>query len=41
MDIHELDEIEDYVYWNLSFGIPIIESLKELKKEHLLNYFLL
>ncbi len=40
MDIHELDEIEDYVYWNLSFGIPIIQSLKEINKEYLKNYFL-
>tara|TARA_R110001632_G_scaffold211720_1_gene337295 strand:+ start:135 stop:269 length:135 start_codon:yes stop_codon:yes gene_type:complete len=39
MDIQELDEIEDYVYWNLSFGIPIIESLKEIKQEHLIELF--
>ena len=34
-----LDEIEDLICWNLSFGIPIIESLKEIKRLDLLTYF--
>lgn len=37
--IELLDEIEDLVYWNLSFGIPIKESLKEIKRLDLLTYF--
>lgn len=37
--IEILDEIEDLIYWNLSFGIPIKNSLKEINRLDLLEYF--
>jgi hypothetical protein len=39
MNIDELEEIEDLVYWNLSFGIPIIETLTEINHLELLTFF--
>jgi len=27
----DIEELEDLIAWNLSFGIPIHETLKELK----------
>jgi hypothetical protein len=39
MKIEELDEIEDLIYWNLSFGIPIKETLKEINRLDLLAFF--
>ena len=35
-----LNEIEDLVSWNLSFGIPVKETLTEIKRLDLLNYFI-
>ena len=35
----DLDEIEDICYWNLSFGIPIEETLKDLGCSELLFLF--
>lgn len=35
MDIEELSDIEDYIVWNLSFGISVYKSLEKIKKlEH-------
>tara|TARA_Y100001972_G_C7580321_1_gene291107 strand:+ start:765 stop:899 length:135 start_codon:yes stop_codon:yes gene_type:complete len=31
----DLEEIEELVYYNLSFGIPILDTLKEIKREDL------
>tara|TARA_R110001632_G_scaffold103407_2_gene212031 strand:- start:47 stop:163 length:117 start_codon:yes stop_codon:yes gene_type:complete len=38
--MNEIEEIEDLVSWNLSFGIPIKETLKELERLDLLHLFL-
>ena len=38
MDL-DLDEIEDLVYWNLSFNIPIKETLQDIKRMDLLYLF--
>ena len=35
----ELDEIEEYVVWNLSFGISVEDSLNYIHKSHLLEQF--
>jgi len=35
-----IEEIEDLVGWNLSFGIPIIDTLKEIKREDLYELFI-
>ena len=35
----DLDEIEDMCYWNLSFGIPIEETLNSLGCSELLFFF--
>jgi hypothetical protein len=40
MDEQELEKIEEYIVWNLSFGITIEESLKYIHKSHLLEEFL-
>jgi len=35
MDIEELSDIEEYILWNLSFGITVYDSLEKIKKlEH-------
>jgi len=36
----DFDDIEDLVYWNLSFGIPIEETLKDINKLDLLELFI-
>ena len=33
------DYVDDIVCWNYSFGIPMIDSLKELNAEHLLEFY--
>ena len=38
--IDHLYEIDDMVYWNLSFNIPIKETLKDIGKLDLLHLFL-
>lgn len=40
MDEQEIEKIEEYIVWNLSFGITIEESLKYIHKYHLLEEFL-
>ena len=35
----DLEEIEDLVFWNLSFGVKVEETLKELDKMELKKYF--
>tara|TARA_R110002153_G_scaffold214871_2_gene367505 strand:- start:2503 stop:2637 length:135 start_codon:yes stop_codon:yes gene_type:complete len=37
--IDYLDEIEDLISWNLSFNIPIKETLKGINRLDLINYF--
>lgn len=39
MNFKDHDEIEDLIYWNLSFGIPIKETLKEIKRLDLITLF--
>tara|TARA_R110002167_G_scaffold198187_4_gene401235 strand:+ start:736 stop:876 length:141 start_codon:yes stop_codon:yes gene_type:complete len=34
-----IDEIEDLVFWNLSFNVKIEDTLKEIKRLDLLEYF--
>ncbi len=34
-----LDEIEELIGWNLSFGITTHETLKEINRLDLLTYF--
>jgi hypothetical protein len=38
-NIEELEEIEDLVYWNLSFGISIKETLIEINKLDMIEFF--
>ena len=35
----EMDEIEDLVYWNLSFGIPIKDTLEMINRLQYLDLF--
>jgi hypothetical protein len=35
----EMDNIEDVICWNLSFDIPYEETLKEIDRLDLLDYF--
>tara|TARA_R110000787_G_scaffold179128_2_gene290870 strand:- start:163 stop:294 length:132 start_codon:yes stop_codon:yes gene_type:complete len=37
--VEELEEIEDLIGWNLSFDIPIIETLKEINRLDLIKMF--
>tara|TARA_R110000823_G_scaffold245737_1_gene369874 strand:+ start:290 stop:427 length:138 start_codon:yes stop_codon:yes gene_type:complete len=37
--IEKLEEIEELCDWNLSFGIPIKETLKSLKRLDLVELF--
>jgi hypothetical protein len=39
MDIEEIEEIEDLIFWNLSFNISVKETLTYINKLHLLDYF--
>ena len=34
-----LDEIEDLVFWNLSFGVTIKETLTDIERMDLLDSF--
>lgn len=36
----EIEEIEDMVGWNLSFGISVKDTLKELKRLDLIYLFI-
>jgi len=36
----DFEEIEDLVGWNLSFGISIKDTLEEIKRLDLLDYFI-
>tara|TARA_R110002126_G_scaffold274975_1_gene420322 strand:+ start:90 stop:215 length:126 start_codon:yes stop_codon:yes gene_type:complete len=38
-NIEILDEIEDLIAWNLSFNICLEDTLKEIKRTDLLDYF--
>ncbi len=39
MDIEELSDLEDYIVWNLSFGISVYDSLLKIKKlEHYFKF---
>ena len=38
-NIEILDEIEDLIAWNLSFNISLEDTLKEIKRTDLLDYF--
>ena len=38
-NIEELEEIEDLVYWNLSFGISIKETLIQINKLDMIEFF--
>lgn len=35
----DFEEIEDLVFWNLSFGIKIKDTLKQINKLELLQLF--
>jgi len=35
----DFEEIEELVLWNLSFNIPIKETLKQINKEEYIDYF--
>lgn len=35
----KIRELEDLIYWNLSFGIPIKETLKEINRLDLVTFF--
>jgi hypothetical protein len=37
--LETLDEIEELIYWNLSFNISINDTLKMIDRLDLLNYF--
>ena len=37
--IEVLDEIEELIAWNLSFNINLEDTLNEIKRIDLLNYF--
>ena len=37
--IESLDEIEELISWNLSYGINMIDTLKQIKREDLEDYF--
>jgi len=38
-EIEEIEEIEELISWNLSFGISIKETLTDINRLHLLEYF--
>lgn len=38
--IEHLEDIEDLVYWNLSFNISIEDTLKDINRIDLINYFI-
>ena len=38
-NIEILDEIEDLIGWNLSYDISVKETLTEIKRLDLLDYF--
>ena len=38
--IEELEELEDLVSWNLSFGISEIETLSQLNKLEHIDFFI-
>ena len=38
--LEELDEIYDLINWNLSFDISIEETLKDIDRLDLLNYYI-
>ena len=38
-NIEYLDEIEELISWNLSYGINMIDTLKQIKREDLEDYF--
>lgn len=35
----DLEEIEDLIFWNLSFNITIEETLKGIDRKDLIDYF--
>ena len=37
---NNLEEIEEFVDWNLSFNIPIYDSLKQIHRLDLIDYFI-
>ena len=39
LSLEERDEIEDLIGWNLSFGITMEETLKEINMIEYLNLF--
>ena len=40
MDIKQLEDIEDIINWNLSYNVSIEETLKEINRLDLINYFI-
>ena len=38
-NIEYLDEIEELINWNLSYGINMIDTLKQINREDLEDYF--
>lgn len=38
-NIEYLGEIEELISWNLSYGINMIDTLKQIKREDLEDYF--
>tara|TARA_Y100001963_G_C6703418_1_gene410659 strand:+ start:517 stop:636 length:120 start_codon:yes stop_codon:yes gene_type:complete len=39
MNFEEIDEIEDLVCWNLSFGISVLETLTDIDRLDLIDLF--
>jgi hypothetical protein len=38
-EIEEIEEIVELIYWNLSFGISIKETLIDIDRLYMLEYF--
>ena len=40
MTIEEMEELEELICWNLSFGVSVLETLKEVGKEEYYRFFI-
>ena len=40
MTVEEMDELEELIAWNLSFGVSVLETLIEAGKEEYYKYFI-
>lgn len=40
MTVEEMEELEELIAWNRSFGISVLETLMEVGKEEYYRYFI-